>query len=74
MSEMIEIAGLWKNKSKDGKVYLSGYFGNAKVLVFPNSHKQEGEKSPDYRMYVAPKAEKPKEAVPPTQPETDIDW
>ena len=49
---MIEISGLWKNESKDGKtVYLVGYMGKAKILVFKNTYKKAGTE-PDYIMYV----------------------
>jgi uncharacterized protein (DUF736 family) len=52
-NSMIEIGGLWVNKSKAGKGYMSGRFGrNGKLLVFKNAHKKEGEKSPDFRIYL----------------------
>lgn len=63
-SEMIEIGGLWKNKSKDGdKTYLAGYLGNAKLLVFPNQFKEKdgNEKAPDFRIYVAKMEKKSKD-------------
>lgn len=44
---MIKVTGLWKNVDKNGKAYLSGYFGSAKILIFPNEYKKE-EKHPDY--------------------------
>jgi hypothetical protein len=47
----IPLAGLWRNETKDGKTYLSGYLGEAKILIFPNGFK-ETEKQPDYRMYL----------------------
>ena len=53
MSEMIEIGGLWKNKSKAGVVYLTGYMGKARVLIFPNGYKKS-DNHPDYIMYIAP--------------------
>lgn len=36
-------------------MYLSGTFGDAKILVFPNGFKKPGDKSPDYRAYVVPR-------------------
>lgn len=54
---MIGIGGLWKNTSKDGKEYLSGNFGDAKILIFPND-KKGNEKAPDYRMVLAEKTKK----------------
>lgn len=48
---MIELTGLWKSKTKSGKVMLSGYLGNARMRIFKNSYKTE-EKHPDYIAYV----------------------
>lgn len=50
---MVNIGGLWVNKSKNGEVYLSGYLNGARLLVFKNNFK-EHEKQPDYVMYVTP--------------------
>ena len=54
--ELVPIGGLWTNADRDGKTYLSGYLGDARLLVFKNKFKKPGEKQPDYRMYVARKA------------------
>lgn len=53
---MVKLTGLWKN-TKDGKSYLSGSLGTARVLVFPNEFKKD-EKDPDYNLVLAPKEEK----------------
>ena len=62
MADMIKLGGMWKNKTKDGKTYLSGYLGDAKLLVFPNSFKlpdnEADAKKPDYILYVAAKEKK----------------
>ena len=69
MSELVQITGLWSNVDKNGKKYLSGYMGNAKVLILENGFKEE-EKQPDYILYVAPKkkdgeqTEKSEETIP----------
>lgn len=55
-NNMINIGGLWLNKSQNGEIYFSGYFGNARLLIFKNGFKEK-ENQPDYVMYVA-KAEK----------------
>jgi uncharacterized protein (DUF736 family) len=80
-----EIGAFWKKKSQAGNVYLSGYFLDEKgervsVVVFQNTYKQPGEKSPDYRAYksdvqgeggqAAPKA---KAAAPVSEPSTAPD-
>jgi hypothetical protein len=53
-SKIINITGLWINKSKDGAQYLSGNLGMAKVLVFKNKNKRPNSKDPDYNVCMAP--------------------
>ena len=60
---MVKLTGLWKN-TKDGKTYLSGSLGTARVLVFPNDHKKT-EKDPDFNLVLAPKEEKTAPAAEP---------
>jgi len=58
MTDMIKLTGLWKNKTKDGKQYLTGGLGyGAKILIFPNSYKEK-ESDPDYIAYIAAKEQK----------------
>ena len=57
---MVKAGALWKNKDKDGKIYLSGNLGSLRVLVFPNNFKTEG-KHPDYTLCFD--ENKPKEAT-----------
>ena len=52
---MINLCGLWKNVSKDGKTYFSGNIGNAKILIFEND-KRGNEKAPDYQLVLADKS------------------
>ncbi len=53
--DMIKIAPLWKQTSKDGsRTYYSGPFGDAKILMFSNRKKSE-DKQPDAYLFVAPK-------------------
>lgn len=52
-SKIVNVCGLWKNKSKSGKTYLSGTIGNIKIMVFPVDEKRS-EKSPDYSLCIAP--------------------
>lgn len=54
---MIKLTALWYNKTKDGKDYLSGYLGDAKINIFFNTSKQT-EKSPDATIYLAEKVKK----------------
>jgi hypothetical protein len=55
----VKVAGLWRNKARDGSAYLSGNWGDARVLIFPNGYKQ-GDKEPDYLMYIAPRQQQAK--------------
>ena len=53
MSELVRLTGLWKSKTKKGQGYLSGSLGSARIIIFQNDRK-EGEKSPDYIVYLSP--------------------
>lgn len=57
-SDLLRVGGLWRNETKDGKVYLAGSFGNLRLMVFENGFK-ESENDPDYILNVA--QAKPKE-------------
>lgn len=49
-----EIGALWLNEGQGGKKYMSGNITvdgkRVDVVVFKNTFKQPGEKSPDYRV------------------------
>jgi hypothetical protein len=63
VSDLTTLCGLWKNKDRNGKPYLSGTLGNARVLVFPNPEKRD-QKSPDYRLCIGPRADQERPAPP----------
>ncbi len=67
-SELVKIGALWVSKDKNGKRYLSGKMGDAKLLVFENNYK-EG-KQPDYKVYVAPYQKADSEAAEEAQQQT----
>lgn len=50
---MINVCGLWKNETKDGKKYISGKLCNIKILIFPNEKKVLGSNSPDFTLCIA---------------------
>jgi len=54
---LVKISGVWKNRDKNGKIYLTGYMGEARVVVLPNNFKED-EKHPDFIMYVDQPAQK----------------
>lgn len=68
---MIKLCGLWKNKTKDGKVYYSGgltYSSN--LLLFSNAYKESpDDKKPDLILYIGKKEKK--EDNPKTQESED---
>ena len=64
----VRVCGLWANE-KDGKTYLSGSIGNAKLLVFPNGYKDK-DNQPDYILYVAEGTYK-KDGADPSDPTHD---
>lgn len=51
---MIQITGLWLNKSRNGETYMKGRINGVDVLIFKNKHKTD-EKHPDYQLYIAPR-------------------
>ena len=67
---MINICGLWKSTSKDGKQYFSGNIGNAKILIFPND-KRGNEKAPDYQLVIAEKSKNKPESNKPSNTTDD---
>lgn len=70
-SELVKIGALWVNRDKNGKRYLSGKMGDAKLLVFENNFK-EG-KQPDYKVYVAPYQKADAEAAEEVQQQSQAD-
>tara|TARA_Y100000593_G_C4256572_1_gene309939 strand:+ start:83 stop:298 length:216 start_codon:yes stop_codon:yes gene_type:complete len=49
-NELLKLGGLWKNKDKNGKDYLSGNFTPfTKLQIFENSYKKNSS-DPDYVM------------------------
>lgn len=55
---MIKLTGLWLSESENGRQYMVGYFGNAKVMIFRNDRKKDGSKEPDYNMFIVEKEQK----------------
>ena len=60
---LVRLGGLWKNQSKDGKTYLSGTFGGARVMIFPNGYKEK-DSDPDFILNIAQNQPKDKAAAP----------
>lgn len=83
-----ELGGLWEKQTRNGDTYLNGKIGDQAVVIFRNTYKQEGERTPDWRVYksqprpqdgqqAAPQperrpAQQPLEAPPESYPEDDI--
>jgi len=54
MAERIKLGGLWLNRTKDGREYLSGRLSpTVKILIFQNDFKTN-ENQPSHVMYLAP--------------------
>lgn len=47
--DLIKIGALWK-----GEKSLSGKLGEARLLVIKNKYKEDGDKRPDYNVFIAP--------------------
>lgn len=52
--EGTKIARLWKQKTKDGKVYLTGSMTSVTRLVIIENDRKKDPKEPDYYAYVVP--------------------
>lgn len=46
-----ELGGLWLRTSAKGTKFMTGKINGVDVVIFKNTMKQEGEKTPDYRVY-----------------------
>lgn len=58
---IVKLGGLWANKTRDGKTFLSGSLGySAQFMVFKNEYKK-AEKDPDYIIYLGQKEKKEKQ-------------
>ena len=55
---MVKLTSLWKNTSKNGDKYYSGYLQDSKILIFKN--KSEKENSPYFDVFVCEKQDKKK--------------
>lgn len=53
---MIQLSGMWVNFTKDGEQYLTGYMGNAKLVMFKNKYSSENENAPQWILYVTEKS------------------
>lgn len=66
MADMQEFAAFWLAEGKDGKKFMNGKGKDGKkYLMFKNAFKKEGDKTPDYKMFLVPE-----EAAKPPTPET----
>jgi hypothetical protein len=52
--EGTKIARLWKQETKDGKVYLDGAMTSMTRLVIVENDRKTDESQPDYYAYVVP--------------------
>ena len=50
---MIKLTGIWINTDKQGRKYMKGKLGTADILIYKNSYKKEGDKQPDYNLFLA---------------------
>lgn len=55
-SNIVSVCGLWKNTTPDGRTYLSGSIGFAKMLIFPVRNQKEG--GPQFTLCIAEKQER----------------
>jgi uncharacterized protein (DUF736 family) len=51
MEKAKDIGALWMKTSSKGTQFMSGTINGQRVVVFRNERKQEGERTPDWRIY-----------------------
>lgn len=72
-----EVGALWTKKDRNGKKYLSGRITiggeTVDVVVFQNSFKKEGERTPDLRIYRSQPREQSGGSETPSQNFDDMD-
>ncbi len=70
-SDMIKLGGLWTNKDKNGKTFLTGKLSpQVKILIFKNEYR-EAENQPTHVMYLSQVEAQPGEDNKKPEPETD---
>jgi len=75
MGDLIQLCGLWENKDKNGEIYLSGYLGDARILVYKNKYREQNEKAPHYKVFLAEKRKKEEvKRTPPPAARTQSDY
>ena len=72
MSDLLNVTGLWMNKTKSGETYMSGSLGNVNVLIFKNKNKKT-EKHPDYTLMFGPKQKRKAPTTDPYSPAPEAD-
>jgi hypothetical protein len=70
-SDLIKLGGLWTNKDKNGKTYLTGKFSpTVKILIFKNEYR-ESENHPTHVMYLSQVETQPGDENKQPEPEED---
>lgn len=55
----VKLGGLWTNRTKNGQEFLSGDLGAfTSIQIWPNKHKRDGKKDPDFFVYISEKQKK----------------
>ena len=68
---MIKLGGLWSNKDKNGKTFLTGKLSpQVKILIFKNEYR-EAENQPTHVMYLSQVEAQPGEDNKKPEPEAD---
>lgn len=68
---MIKVAALWEHKDKNGKIFYTGKFGDASVIILPNGFKKESNQ-PDYNLFITPPRKKDTEPMIKSETSFDI--
>lgn len=68
-SDLIKLGGLWTNKDKNGKTYLTGKLSpSVRILIFKNEFR-EAENHPTHILYLSQVEQQPGEENKPEEPD-----
>ena len=52
MSSLLKLTALWKGEAKDGRTYLAGNLGDARIFVMSNKY-AKSERDPSHFVFLA---------------------
>lgn len=53
-TDLVKISGIWVNKDKNNRTYLTGQLGGARIVILKNDFREDGTNQPNYNLFIAP--------------------